>query len=747
MGIRLVVAACSWAAIFALIRCGALAFAVRTPLTPFHQGDSRRNIVDEAHPRILQSISLNSWFESDDGIGVVTNWDSDQEEVELAQRMEKHTESEVDYKYWTVSSSTDEAVFSTDNETKDWRASKREKPHRRRRGFGMPGGSGATSDGVRFSVPTVYVETDTVLTGDTSQQSKHPIHKQQPSSRWYLTLDKATGLQVPLNMSVPTKEPTDKSAAARAKAEAAFRGKAARSDDDESDNSHTIKPTKRAHHEKKARQLASLLNVPIASARVMIRRAPSLGSMDILGTLSKRCVDMSLLLQCPPSKFASIIRHCPTLLTFRAETIATKLVQLDRLFSGQSMDRKNASAGAVLGDFGFTPYFDTTTALPLCGNQTAIDSTDVAESTLSIARRVPQLLASNIQGTLATRAMALYSLFVDENGKEEQDQAFTRVLKRCPELLLYNIEETIVPKLEELESLLAQRDSNFLIQQFRQSAHSGKLGTEMALREPRLLLYDVNESLAPKARLWRARVDDESSFTALLAKYPTLLMYSVGAAARLEYFAYKNTRLPDASEARQLLMLSKNTVETWGEEDAGCLFDSTPAILGGTISRRGRPREGESALDATRRRDTGRIAQSCTPHQLEELKIGELRKLLRENGGVPASKRKSELISELHTLGFARDSTTSIEYMQERNSTMPPRKSESQTLLSYRRWMAMKLCTSYPQFVEFHDDVTRKAFGLGGTKSAGDLEKLYGMALKRSLKASTNLADVSMSYG
>lgn len=193
----------------------------------------------------------------------------------------------------------------------------------------------------------------------------------------------------------------------------------------------------------------------------------------------------------------------------------------------------------------------------------------------------------------------------------------------------------------------------------------------------------------------------------LLAKYPTLFMYSLGAAARLEYFEYQNKRKPDASEARQLLMLSKTGVESWGTEGGDCVFDSTPAILGGTISKRGRPRKGETALDASARRDNRRAAQSCSPHQLEELKVGELRKLLKESGGTPGSKRKSQLISELRTLAYFDQGQDSEPFESQMSN-------DAQPLLSYRQWLSIKLSTSYPQFLECNDDASRKSLVTDG---------------------------------
>jgi hypothetical protein len=181
-------------------------------------------------------------------------------------------------------------------------------------------------------------------------------------------------------------------------------------------------------------------------------------------------------------------------------------------------------------------------------------------------------------------------------------------------------------------------------------------------------------------------------------------MYSLGAAARLEYFAYRNMRKPDASEARQLLMLTKKAVETWGNH-GDCLFDSTPGILDGTISRRGRPRRGESALEASKRRDAKRATQSCSPGQLEELKVGELRKLLRENGGTPSSKRKSELIAELHTLGYARNNETSSLHAPNPRNGHSSSDITAQSLLSYPQWIAMKLYASYQQFLDLSADI------------------------------------------
>lgn len=212
-------------------------------------------------------------------------------------------------------------------------------------------------------------------------------------------------------------------------------------------------------------------------------------------------------------------------------------------------------------------------------------------------------------------------------------------------------------------------------------------------------------------------------------------MYSIGAAARLEYFAYRNRRKPDASEARQLLMLSKKTVECWGEH-GDCLFDSTPAVLGGTISRRGRPRTGESALEASERRKQRRSAQSCLPQQLEELKVNELRSLLRMTGGKPSSKRKTQLVAELHALGFSCYPDVTSSYSQ-RTKDAQANGTESPQLLSYRQWMAVKLCYPYPEFLGVCNNVTNGRRSLAqseATLAVGDLEELCGMAVKGLVK-------------
>jgi hypothetical protein len=216
------------------------------------------------------------------------------------------------------------------------------------------------------------------------------------------------------------------------------------------------------------------------------------------------------------------VKRFPSILTFRAETAATKLVQLDCVLSGVSIE--NSTIG-----------FDVKSVPGKEANALAESDfiqVQVSDMTLGIARRVPELLGSDIPGTLFTRAIALRSLLfegenvIDRPRRDDEDQAFARVLKRCPELLLYNIDATVAPKVNQLnvrgmrsesavlassshlvafvisifKSLLAASNDSFVDENLPSSTSNRELGTRIALREPRLLLYDINESLLPKVR-------------------------------------------------------------------------------------------------------------------------------------------------------------------------------------------------------------------------------------------------------
>jgi hypothetical protein len=328
----------------------------------------------------------------------------------------------------------------------------------------MPRASGATSDGVCFSIPTNHNEKQkdhTVLASNTSTQS-------QPTSfGWYLTIDKSTGLQIPLNISIPpaTRELTfDTTAVARQKAELAFRVRNIPLLNDTSIDASNITKRKMTRRETMIRQLALLLNVPIASSRNMIRRVPSLESMDI-HRLASKCVEISILLQCTPSKFASIVRHCPTLLTYRVDTLTTKLVQLDRLLSTETAVDKSGKEETKSNTTDLSSSIDSATISgpPLCDNESSMLDRNVSESTLSIARRVPQLLASNIPDTLGSRSSLLRGLLLlgKNHHSTENRNAFARVLKRCPELLLYKVDTSIARKLSELNVSLSSSEYTY----------------------------------------------------------------------------------------------------------------------------------------------------------------------------------------------------------------------------------------------------------------------------------------------
>jgi hypothetical protein len=126
--------------------------------------------------------------------------------------------------------------------------------------------------------------------------------------------------------------------------------------------------------------------------------------------------------------------------------------------SGREETKSNAT------DFG--PSIDSVTISgpPLCDkNETSILDRNVSESTLSIARRVPQLLASNIPDTLGSRSSLLRKLLLPEkhHNSTENRNAFARVLKRCPELLLYKVDTSIAPKLSELKVSLSSSEYTY----------------------------------------------------------------------------------------------------------------------------------------------------------------------------------------------------------------------------------------------------------------------------------------------
>jgi hypothetical protein len=171
----------------------------------------------------------------------------------------------------------------TDIETEE-RARKRE----RRRGFGMPGGTGATCDRIHFSLAQVDVnKTDATVVE--VERKGNPEQKKLP--RWFVMFGNSTGC-LDTSMSLANKRPIDAVMAPINAAEAAFQVNISEIEDEGTDDLAAVK----------VKQLASLLKVPIASAHRMIRRVPALVGMNITGTLSRRCIDMSVLLRCSPTQ-------------------------------------------------------------------------------------------------------------------------------------------------------------------------------------------------------------------------------------------------------------------------------------------------------------------------------------------------------------------------------------------------------------------------------------------------------------
>jgi hypothetical protein len=292
-------------------------------------------------------------------------------------------------------------------------------------------------------------------------------------------------------------------------------------------------------------ELATLLDIPLRSAETMIRKVPSLATTDLLGKIAGRCVEMSILLRIAPREFASVVKRFPNLLTLKPKKLEKKLMQLDTLLACSS-------------------------------NSCLVDNVwDVSERTLATVKRVPRLLAYDVPGTLTHHVHELSTLLAVED-----NATMKKILRRCPELLMYRVTQNLLPKLLSLHTVF-------------------EVATlDVVKKEPRLLLYSVEDSLLPKVQIWKDRVEDSAKFHQLLCRYPSLLLYSRGASARLEYYTHVNGRKPDSTDARQLLMTSKKVVETWGQD----LAANKPSFLSGSISKRGRPRRGETVKEAASRR-------------------------------------------------------------------------------------------------------------------------------------------------
>lgn len=115
----------------------------------------------------------------------------------------------------------------------------------------------------------------------------------------------------------------------------------------------------------------------------------------------------------------------------KVETLASKLLVLDKILLYGEEETSHLKNTSFYGDI------------------------NVSQCTLAIARRVPNLLSSDLVGNISIRATSLrYLLFgkdsSDESENSLEDKAFARVVRRCPELLLLDVERNIAPKLKEL---------------------------------------------------------------------------------------------------------------------------------------------------------------------------------------------------------------------------------------------------------------------------------------------------------
>jgi hypothetical protein len=92
---------------------------------------------------------------------------------------------------------------------------------------------------------------------------------------------------------------------------------------------------------------------------------------------------------------------------------------------------------------------------------------------------------------------------------------------------------------------------------------------------------------------------DPDEFDKLVVRYPTVLMYSLGGVARLDYFAYRNGgRKPNSREAKRLLMMPLIAMESWGDHNA--IHTNMHSLLStGTMGRAGRPRRDDESKKKT----------------------------------------------------------------------------------------------------------------------------------------------------
>jgi hypothetical protein len=100
---------------------------------------------------------------------------------------------------------------------------------------------------------------------------------------------------------------------------------------------------------------------------------------------------------------------------------------------------------------------------------------------------------------------------------------------------------------------------------------------------------------------------------------------------------------------------------------------------------------------------------------------------LKDIGGTPGSKRKSQLISELHDFGC----TSEMKLKKTQDDI------DNRLLLSYSEWMSIKLSISYPQLLGHDSQSNATRSGEFTTRTVGELEKWYGMTLKQTKTKTT----------
>eukprot|EP00592_Proboscia_alata_P004141 CAMPEP_0194368200 /NCGR_PEP_ID=MMETSP0174-20130528/16443_1 /TAXON_ID=216777 /ORGANISM="Proboscia alata, Strain PI-D3" /LENGTH=932 /DNA_ID=CAMNT_0039144457 /DNA_START=328 /DNA_END=3126 /DNA_ORIENTATION=+ len=349
-----------------------------------------------------------------------------------------------------------------------------------------------------------------------------------------------------------------------------------------SKSSPNVKKTTKVSLDTKIYALASILDISYQSSKTLFRKSGAFGLESAsVELLRQKCLDYSVLFRCSNKDFAKVVKRYPNILNHNVQTITKKLLRLDELFCFNNNEPTIVSTS------------------------TTLDQKNIAginKKTLKLIGRVPSLLAYDVSSLQVKVDSFKYLLLGGDpfqkaklsgkQGKIDEELMFAKCLRRCPELLLCDIEQTIAPKLAKLDKILTCRSTDTKREGENGSNDfaSREPGATLALREPRLLMYDIDTTLKQKADLWRGRVSDITSFDYFLSRYPSILLYSFGSCARLEYYSYCHSRFgsynvkPDVSETRTLIMLSKKKIEVWaGDEDP---FRITSVFGGGRKSQK-----------------------------------------------------------------------------------------------------------------------------------------------------------------